>query len=154
MADPNQRRSELFGLIDREVTALTLVLDALVSERAALEARDAEGLLAASDRKAEGIAGAGRLEQERRELLHAEPGLAEADAGIDRRFGDLRALAAHCRELNEANGLLIRGQRRRVEGSLRLLRGGRANADVYADVYGRNGETRLPRLRRGPLASY
>jgi len=45
---------------------------------------------------------------------------------------------------------MIRGQRRRVEGSLNVLRGGNAAPDTY----GRDGETRLVRGGKKPLASY
>ena len=63
----------------------------------------------------------------------------------------LRKLAAECRQQNEANGLMIRGQRRRIEGALNILRGGQPGVDIY----GRDGAaTQLTRLSREPLASY
>jgi flagellar biosynthesis/type III secretory pathway chaperone len=65
-------------------------------------------------------------------------------------INELKGLAVECRQQNEANGLLIRGQRRRIEGSLNVLRGGRAAPDTY----GRDGETRLIRGSKTPLASY
>ena len=64
---------------------------------------------------------------------------------------ELRELAATCRQQNEANGLMIRGQRRRIEGALNILRGGQSGLDIY----GRDGAaTQLTRLSREPLASY
>jgi flagellar biosynthesis/type III secretory pathway chaperone len=105
-------------------------------------------LLAASNAKAEAVARAARLEQQRRDYLEANPGRPAAPES--RLLNELKKLAAECRRQNDANGLLIRGQRRRVEGSLNVLRGGSATPDTY----GRDGETRPVRGPKAPLASY
>ena len=138
----------LQALLQQEVEALRAVLATLQTERAALDERAPEALLAASNSKAEAVARAARLEQERREYVEANPGA--QTAAVNHLLNELKKLAAECRQQNEANGLLIRGQRRRVEGSLNVLRGGRAGPDTY----GRDGETRPIRGPKAPLASY
>ena len=137
----------LQALLNQEVEALRAVLATLQTERTALEERSPDALLAASNGKAEAVACAARLEQERREHLEANPGT--QPAAVNRLLNELKRLAMECRQQNEANGLLIRGQRRRVEGSLNALRGGRAAPDTY----GRDGETRPTRGPKTPLAS-
>lgn len=135
-------------LLDQEVEALRAVLVTLKDELSALNARAPEALLAASNAKAEAVARAARFEQQRRDYFEANPGRLLAPES--RLLGELKKLAAECRQQNDANGLLIRGQRRRVEGSLNLLRGGTATPDTY----GRDGETRPVRGPKTPLASY
>lgn len=136
------------SLLDQEVEALRAVLATLKDELSALNARAPEDLLAASNAKAEAVARAARLEQQRRDYLEANPG--RPAAAESRLLNELKKLAVECRQQNDANGLLIRGQRRRVEGSLRVLRGGSAAPDTY----GRDGETRPVRGPKMPLASY
>ena len=116
------------------------MLDALEAERAALRSRDAEALLTAVRRKGDALDRA----------THASDHVGAADpAGTPGE--SLRALAARCRELNDANGALIRGQRRRIDGALRVLVGNTGNA---AEVYGRDGGTQFMPARRRPLASF
>ncbi|MDH4022606.1 MAG: flagellar protein FlgN [Gammaproteobacteria bacterium] len=136
------------SLLTEELSALRAVLATLETERAALEERAPDALIAASNAKAEAVARAARLEQERRDSLAASPGTQPAT--VNRLLNDLKKLAAECRQRNEVNGQMIRGQRRRVEGSLNVLRGGNAAPDTY----GRDGETRLVRGGKKPLASY
>jgi len=138
----------LQALLDQEVDALRAVLATLQTELAALHARSPDALLAASNAKAEAVAHAARLEQERRDYLQGNPGLKAAPD--NRSLAELKRLAAECRQQNDANGLLIRGQRRRVEGSLNLLRGGSAAPDTY----GRDGGTLPVRGPKTTLASY
>lgn len=138
----------LQALLDQEVSALRAVLATLQTERAALQERAPDALLAASNAKGEAVARAARLEQERRDHIEANPGT--QPAVVNRLLNELKRLAAECRQQNEANGQLIRGQRRRVEGSLNVLRGGGATPDTY----GRDGETRPKRGPKTPLASY
>lgn len=113
--------------------ALGRVLGALELERASLTARDAEGLSRACEAKTEALAEAARL----------------AAAGLAGETDELRELARRCRDLNEANGILIRGQRRQVDGALRILLG----AGAGTELYGRDGSSRRLAPPRGPLAS-
>ena len=138
----------VLALLTQEIEALRRVLATLGAERAALDERSPDALLAASNAKAEAVAIATSLEQQRQVQTAADPAAPTAAAtGL---INELKTLAAECRQQNDVNGLLIRGQRRRVEGSLNVLRGGRAATDTY----GRDGETRLIQGSRTPLASY
>lgn len=139
--------SRLYALLADEQAALSAVLESLAAESKALVDRHAERLLAASQAKSEAIHRASILERERQLLCAANPGLTAGRA--TQSVAQLRRLAEECQRQNEANGLLIRGQRRRLEASLSILRGGRPAADVY----GRDGETRRASFSR-ELATY
>lgn len=133
-------------MIEREIAALGAVEAALRDERQALEARDAAALLAATDRKAAALAAAAELTAGRGPLA----GTTAAAAGTPR-YPALRALARRCRELNDANGALIRAQRQRVEGLLAVLTGGTAGAPATYQADGTRAAAR--RSPRGPLAT-
>lgn len=144
---------ELAQLLDEQIDAMQSVLLALESERNALAARDGEALLQAVGAKADALAGADQAEQRRQGLLDRlglpdRPGRParsfSADGGIGQRWQQVLALTQQCRALNDANGQMIRGQRRRVEGTLRCLRGGPAAAAEY----GPTGERRATGLQR------
>lgn len=144
---------ELAQLLDEQIDAMQSVLLALESERDALAARDGEALLRAVSNKASAIAGADGIEQRRQATLDRlgladRPGRAgrsfSADGGIGQRWQQVLALTQQCRALNDANGQMIRGQRRRVEGTLRCLRG----EPAAAAEYGPAGERRSPGLPR------
>jgi len=138
---------DLARLLDEQITAMQDVLTALEAERHALADRDGEALLDAVNRKASSIAAADTVEARRQSLLDQlglapRPGRSfSADAGISQRWQQVVALTRQCRALNDANGQMIRGQRRRVDGALRVLRGESAPAE-----YGPAGERRA----RGP----
>jgi flagellar biosynthesis/type III secretory pathway chaperone len=139
--------SRLLRLLADEQAALEEILTALGAEEAALKSRQPEALLAASNAKAELVARAARLERERRDLLKdGKRPPAAARQGLQ----VLRDLARRCRERNEANGQMIRGQRRRVEGALNLLRTGSASAETY----GSDGASRSGLRKKLPLASF
>ncbi len=139
---------ELARLLDEQIGAMQSVLAALEAERAALADRDGDALLAAVSGKAQRIADADALEKRRRAMLErlgiaTNPGRPRrdfsADAGIASRWQQVVTLTARCRALNEANGQFIRGQRRRVDGALRILRGEPAGAAEYGPA----GEQRM-----------
>ena len=148
---------ELAQVLDEQVDAMQAVLLALESERDALARRDGDALLDAVSRKATSLAGADDADQRRRALLE-RLGLAErpgragrsfsADGGIGQRWQQVLALTQQCRALNDANGQLIRGQRRRVEGTLRVLHG----EPEAAAEYGPAGEQRPHRTQRSRAA--
>ena len=138
----------LEALLTEELSALRAVLATLSTERVALQERSPDALIAASNAKAEAVARAARLEQERRDSLESSPGT--QPTAVKRLLNELKELAAECRQRNEANGQMIRGQRRRIEGSLNVRRGGQAAPDTY----GRDGETRPIRGGKRPLGSY
>ncbi|MCL4722130.1 MAG: flagellar export chaperone FlgN [Gammaproteobacteria bacterium] len=137
----------IIGLLRAEQAAIGTVLECLQHEAEALVQRDAAALLSIAGQKADAVSRAAGLAQTRRALLRDHP--AADTAGSRELLSALEALTARCRELNDMNGLLIRAQRRRVEGTLNLLRGGQAAPDSY----GRDGETRLQHRARVTLAS-
>jgi flagellar biosynthesis/type III secretory pathway chaperone len=136
-------------LIEREIAALGLVEAALRDERAALEARDAAALLAATDRKSAALAAAAALTSERQALAGDAP--LPTDTGPQPGAATLRTLARRCRELNDANGVLIRAQRQRVEGLLTVLTGSPAAIPATYQPDGTPAAGR--RAPRGPLAT-
>ncbi|CAG0938465.1 Flagella synthesis protein FlgN [Gammaproteobacteria bacterium] len=149
---------DLARLLDQQIDAMQAVLSSLEEERRALAARDGDALLKAVGSKAESIAAAGEIDQRRQALLERlgigdRPGRASrgfgADAGIGQRWQQVLALTRQCRALNDANGQLIRGQHRRIDGTLRLLRG----EPSATPEYGPGGEARATTSRRA-LASY
>jgi flagella synthesis protein FlgN len=149
---------ELARILDEQIEAMQAVRDALEAERAALSARDGDALLAAVNGKAGAIASAESLEWRRQEAL-ARLGLGDrfpragrafsADSGIGQRWQQVLALTEQCRALNEANGQMVRGQRRRVDGALRVLRG----EAVATTEYGPGGEER-PRATQRSLGCF
>ena len=149
---------DLAQLLDAQIEAMQAVLTSLEAERQALAARDGEALLKAVNSKASSIASADTIEGQRQVMMDRlgtpeRPGRRgrefSADAGISRRWQHVLALTQQCRALNDANGQLIRGQRRRVEGTLRVLRG----EPVAPVEYGPAGEHR-PRGSTRSLGSY
>lgn len=139
---------DLARLLDEQIAAMQDVLAALEAERGALAGRDGQALLDAVNRKAAAIAGADTVEGRRQAMLDQlgvapRPGRSfSADAGISQRWQQVVALTEQCRALNDANGRMIRGQRRRVDGALRILRGETAAPAEYGPA----GERRA----RGP----
>lgn len=149
MSDSTSLTTRLHDILAAEVAAVRGILEILGREGAALLGRDASGLLAISNSKAEAVGRAASLAKQRQALLQEHPDL--SGAHMTAALEQLRELALACRQQNEANGLMIRGQRRRIEGALNILRGGRPGVDIY----GRDGAaTQLARPSREPLASY
>jgi flagellar biosynthesis/type III secretory pathway chaperone len=134
---------ELAGLLDEQIEAMQAVREALEDERRALVARDGDALVEAVNVKSRTLAAADALARRTR------AGRGSGDAGLGQRWQQVVMLTEQCRALNEANGQMIRGQHRRVEGVLRLLRG-----DTSAPVeYGPAGERRA-RAGQRLLGSY
>jgi flagellar biosynthesis/type III secretory pathway chaperone len=149
MSDHTTLIARLQEIVAEELAAVRGVLGILARESAALLARDVGLLPGISNSKADAVAHAAGLARQRQALLQANPDLGQA--GIESALAQLRALALECRDQNEANGLLIRGQRRRIESALRILQGGQPGVDTY----GRNGAATQPRRSsRGPLAAW
>jgi flagella synthesis protein FlgN len=127
---------ELAAVLDERIAAMSAVLVALQSERAALERRDAEALSSAVSRKQDSLRRAGTVDPEMGSLL-AVLGRSRRHGGGDQvlaaRWQHLVSLTEQCRALNEGNGLLINGQRRIVDQALRLLRGQNSPPTYGAD---------------------
>lgn len=155
MSERTALNARLQEIIAAETAAMRRVLEILGQESAALLARDASVLPAITNSKADAVAHAAGLGQQREAFLqkNSDPGQAGAASGLSQlhEMLQLRELALECRQLNEANGLMIRSQRRRLEGALGILRGGQPGMDVY----GRDGAAMpLRTLSRGPLAAW
>ena len=149
MSERTALGARLQEIVAEEAAAMRGVLEILGQESAALLARDVGALPGISNSKADAVARAANLGQQRQALLQETPD--PGQAGMTSALAQLRTLALECRQLNEANGLMIRSQRRRLEGALSILRGGQPGVDVY----GRDGAaTQLRRLSRGPLAAW
>ena len=139
---------DLAGLLDEQIEAMQAVRESLEDERRALVARDGDAILGAVNVKAARLAAADAIG--RRAARGNRMGRSfSGDAGIGQRWQQVVALTEQCRALNEANGQMIRGQRRRVDGALRILRG-----DTAAPAeYGPAGQSRM-RIGRRLLGSY
>ncbi len=121
----------LTGGLENQITALENLHTCLEDEHRALQSRDPEMLLAVTERKMACLGEANRIARQQRETESAETSIV-IDRDIDRRREHLDTLTRTCRELNDANGALIRRQRVRVETTLRILRGDPAQTDVYS----------------------
>jgi flagellar biosynthesis/type III secretory pathway chaperone len=127
MRDETARDVTTVELLDRQSEALGRMLAGLEAEQSALRARDIDALNAAMDLKTECMA--------QLESLAAKLGSVANAAAADRqtleRREDIRALSEQCRELNEANGLLITGRQNFVTGALGALGIGAAGNSTY-----------------------
>jgi flagella synthesis protein FlgN len=151
LASQTQRLAQLSELIDRQIEAMRTLHACLQAERRALETRNAEELSQAAAGKSERLTVIATLEQQRVGLVPDAQAMALAcgsEPELGGRWQELLELTASCRDLNEANGTLIRWQRRRVEGTLRLLRGASGPA-----IYGPDGGNQTGARVRTPLAS-
>ena len=135
-------------ILDQEINALESVLDALETEHAALEARDAEALTAAGHLKLKCIESARLIGAERAELLPTENDFT-ANPALNLRWEKLSRLAHSCKEKNERNGTLIRWQHKYIEQTLAVLR----NDGAEQKLYGPDGGSERKGARRGSLGS-
>jgi len=136
-------KARTIELLDRQVDALGAMLAGLDAERDALVARRLDALNAAMDTKTECMA---RLEA----IVGKLDGLPEfEDNDVIARRAQITVLSEQCRELNEANGMLIAGQQRFVTGALEALHFN----DRTTATYGPDGENRQPSNLRKDLAS-
>jgi flagella synthesis protein FlgN len=126
--------------LDEQIAAMQTVLSALQAEHQALKERDGDALLRVVDSKAASVSHADQLEK-RRHAIMAQMGIGSRpvggnrqfsrDAGVSQRWQQMLALTERCRAINEANGQLIRGQRRRVDAAMQILRGGAISSTEY-----------------------
>lgn len=133
MQDQTTPNLSLAALMD----AMHAVHALLEDERQALIARDADRLQDIAARK---------------ESLLVEASDLREQAGIEGDESDhqeLSKVTANCRRLNEINGALIRGQQRRVERMLNILRG----VPEESSVYDRDGTNPALAKTRKTLAS-
>lgn len=120
-------RQAAADLLDRQVEALGRMLAGLEAERQALRARDIEALNASMDIKTECMAQLERLAGE----LDGITVDMDSDPAVVERRTHVRALSEQCRQVNEANGLLITGRQNFVTGALGALGVGAAGNSIY-----------------------
>lgn len=126
--------SALIEELTRQIDAMKALRTCLDEEHRALQLRDPEQLIVAIERKNDCIGEAKRIEEACREL---DPADSIRHRAIRKKRDQLDTLARTCRDLNEANGSLIRRQRTRVQATLQILRGN----PEQSSVYGPSGET-------------
>jgi flagellar biosynthesis/type III secretory pathway chaperone len=119
--------------LDRQIDAMNSLRVCLEEEHRALQLRDPQQLLAAIERKTDCIVAAERIERQCRGMAGAGT---DRDPRYEKKREELDTLTRTCRELNEANGALIRRQRQRVDATLRILRG----APEESAIYGPSGD--------------
>ena len=115
-------------LLDQQINAMETVLACLETERAALEKRDVELLLEIAEKKTASLVAAEQIDRQRRSADSTAPAGDPDHLGREQR---LKALTETCREINDTNGRMIRAQSRRVDDTLRLLRGDRGPSVIY-----------------------
>jgi len=147
---PTDYSDRLAALLEQQIPAMEAVRDCLKEERRALAERDSAALEQAAGRKAELIGAAGQLEKKRLQIAPDRESMDRLSVtpGIRDRWHLLLQLTRECRQLNDANGMLIRAQQRRVETTLDIVRG----TPSATAVYGPDGE-RHPAGRQKTLAS-
>ena len=114
-------------LLDRQIEALGRMLAGLEAEQQALRARDIDALNASMDIKTECMAQLERLADE----IDGHSDESGFDPAIVERRTHVRALGEQCRQINEANGLLITGQQNFITGALGALGVGAAGNTTY-----------------------
>jgi len=137
--------------LDRQIRAMEALRALLEEEYRALQSRDPEQLLAITRRKTTCIGEAAQINLKRRELEVRETAQTSSDrtGAVSRQREQLDTLTRLCRELNHANGALIRRQKIRVEKTLQIMRG----EPDQPRLYGPSGNTADGNSTRRILAS-
>jgi flagella synthesis protein FlgN len=145
--DSTQLVATLDTILLAEEAAAGVLLCALEAEAEALKGRDAATLTLATEEKVEALEKLESIEQERRDFcarIGAGPGQAGMDAwlaayagsggqatGLRERWTSLTELLRRCREINQANGLVVASLQRRVQQALSLMRTGSTEPPAY-----------------------
>jgi flagellar biosynthesis protein FlgN len=142
-----QTATRLAALLAEETTTLRAALGHLHAERSALIAGEVDSLVALAQRKSDAYARLAQLGDARTMLL-AHAGATPARSDVDALFGsspdwdvcrrpftDLLELAREARDLNQANGLLIRTHMKSGQQALAVL----MSAAEQASTYGPDG---------------
>ncbi len=123
----------LSDTLDRQIAAMETLRACLEDEHRALQNRDPEYLLSVTERKTACLTDAGRLNRLCQELESHDTIQAQSvsDSAVNQQREQLDTLTRLCRDLNTANGSLIRRQKTRVEKTLQIMRGEPERPDVY-----------------------
>ncbi|MDH3977205.1 MAG: flagellar protein FlgN [Gammaproteobacteria bacterium] len=142
----SQPSAAIADSLEQQATAMEELRACLEEEYRALQMRDPEQILTITEQKHACISEATRTEQRCREL-----GVDDCnERAIVKKRSNIDTLIRTCRDLNDANGALIRKQKSRVEGTLRILRG---EPEETANTYGPRGTNAAATLSRKFLAS-
>lgn len=131
--------------LDSQIVAMENLRSCLEEENRALQSRDPELLLAVTERKTACLGEADRIARLHRSAEPADTSTRNS-RNVARRREQLDTLTRTCRDLNNANGALIRRQRVRVETTLRILRGDPGRTDVYGATGQQSQDTPTRRI--------
>lgn len=134
----------LTAAVDEMRLAVGQLMDALTTERTALETADVDTLNKAGASKHELMV---RLEQLDSERLQLSQGAAEASRALAPKWQEILQSLRACQQLNQRNGTLVGIRLQQVRKALAVLTGNEAEASVY----GRAGDLRTS-LRSQSLA--
>lgn len=124
--------------------AVEQLIDALQTERAALESADVQALNSTGAAKHALML---RLEQLDGERMQLSQGAADASRTLAPKWQEILQSLRACEQLNQRNGYLVGIRLQQVRKALAVLTGN----DTEASVYGRAGELHTS-LRSQPLA--
>jgi flagella synthesis protein FlgN len=134
----------LTAAVDEMRLAVGQLMDALTTERTALENADVDALNQAGASKHELMV---RLEQLDSERVQLSQGAPEASRTLAPRWQEILQSLRACQQLNQRNGYLVGLRLQQVRKALAVLTGNEAEASVY----GRAGDLRTS-LRSQSLA--
>ncbi len=143
----NEPATSLSDELGRQIKAMEDLCACLEDEHQALQSRDPEQLLSVTERKTACLGNAGRISRICQEL-EAHTAIVSGDI-VSRQRDQLDTLTRLCRDLNNANGSLIRRQKNRVEKTLQIIRG----EPERPGIYGPSGNTANQYSARRILAS-
>ncbi|WP_109123991.1 flagellar protein FlgN [Dyella sp. C11] len=134
----------LTAAVDEMRLAVDQLVDALHTERNALETADVDALNKSGASKHELMM---RLEQLDSERVQLSQGAPEASRALAPKWQDILQSLRACQQLNQRNGYLVGIRLQQVRKALAVLTGN----ETEASVYGRAGDLRTS-LRSQPLA--
>lgn len=134
----------LTAAVEEMRLAVGQLMDALTSERSALETADVDTLNRAGASKHELML---RLEQLDSERVQLSQGAPEASRTLAPKWQEILQSLRACQQLNQRNGHLVGQRLQQVRKALAVLTGNEAEASVY----GRAGDLRMS-LRSQSLA--
>ncbi len=143
-ADAPVARKRLVEVIGDSVVLANALIEALGSERGALETQDMDALEDILGQKSQCVESLSRLERQRNDIC-ANAGFVGGDDQMDRMiewcdenhavadaWRQLVQLAIECNRRNISNGSIIRARKQQIETAMAVVRGGSMNSDTYS----------------------
>ena len=134
----DNQAASINDVLRAQLDALTRIESILAEEHEALRQRSPEALLSTADAKAAALASLGELESRRKAMS------ANLDA---EHLGQLRVIAARCRNMNRENAALLVTQQQHLNRLLGLLRGSADNRPSSYDASGKASGSAAQQLR-------